>query len=744
MPKVPLQIRHVTDTDPISLRPKDLVEPEPNEDRDAGRRARKCRRIETIANQYIKLGRVPLIVSAGLRGPLNNGWKNPWVTVPNKPSSDAAHLTNATGKGPQVAQNANPNSARTKQMKANNAQPVSSVPSPEASRGADAVQDSVLPTENIDDEDYTLPAASATQKDNSGATEFFSADLDPSITFDDLESNPFWLKRPQPKSMGFANSTNGNHDPSPTRARLGHRPVDQHGKLLLVTPRQPASVMQSDPGRDLEPEPDWISTASASMIITSPVRPNQVAQQTLSSGPSTRRKRTYSKFERPKMIGNQMAAGATEDALAPNQLTTNDTLKGQSTRTSADIVDHVLVASELHTSNPPAGFTPINGPSRSGRKVPGNVSSPSVQKSNAKRNQRASVSDPYSNEQISDQDARPSNTTGALATSSDAAHTGKKRKKKPANNAMPSLRHNHVTSPTFASSGFMYRKVGEAKRAKSSNGAKPQPVTFSSPDVAKQEPAMLTGHEIEPADEANEHASVAVAERRIERRPDIYDFPGSPQDQEQNYKSNRASDFNTQAALMMAHMEFQDGTMPTIAEGAAAPWLMDSTAHGDPIIPSPAFTPFSKFNATLGGEHTLERTMHDMPISTQDLFATASPFANSTVKKPTKPPASNLRFSVFANREQDSPSHDRSRDGTGSSTNSQRRPLRDKNSRVSFVGSQAEKGSQGERASQDSNTPRPCKAPMVQAVELPHLDFQASNGDLDFTDRFLLNVGEMT
>jgi hypothetical protein len=194
---------------------------------------------------------------------------------------------------------------------------------------------------------------------------------------------------------------------------------------------------------------------------------------------------------------------------------------------------------------------------------------------------------------------------------------------------------------------------------------------------------------------------------------------------------------------MMAQMEFQDDAMPTIAKDAPAPWL-PSTAHEDPIIPSPAFTPFHKFNATLEEDHAPEPTMQDMPISTQDLFATISPFANSTVKKSSKAPASNLRFSLFANREAESPSHGGSRKHARSPASPQRKPLREKNSRVSFLGSQPERVSQGDKASQESITPRPSKAPMVHVVELPPFDFRTSNGDLDFTDRFLINVKEMT
>ncbi|KAJ4353229.1 uncharacterized protein N0V89_004956 [Didymosphaeria variabile] len=750
MPRVHAQIRHVTDTDPILLQPEDIIESEPEEDQDAGRRARKRRRIEVIANQYIKLGRVPLIVSAELRGPFENGWKNPWVTTPTNARSEAVRAGNAGERKPHEAKRVNPAHTRATQTKANHAQPTSSIPSPEASRAPDIAQDSVSAPADVHDEDHESPYASTALKDDTGATESFDVDPDPSVSFDNFESNPFWLKRPQPKSAAFGKSTNGNHDPSPTRARLGHRPVDRQGNLLLVTPKQPVNMLQSDPGRTQGPEPDWIPAASASMAITSPAKPTQIVQETVSSGYSTRRKRTYSKFERGSMREDQSVIRAAEDRSSPDLTTRRDASIEQSSPHPGDVKDHSAPDPDTRAAHHTSGFTPINGPSRSATTVRAEetkLSKSQEQEADAKHAQQVSMSAPTTKERFANQVSQDFAGRHQLTTSSSRpARTGQKKKKQRVNENAPSVRHDQITSPTFASStGFMYRRIGEAKRATSSDKPEPRPVTFSSPAVAEQIPTETAEHEVDSVNEASEHEPVATAEPRMER-PDVYDVPGSPQEQQeqQSYKSSRTSGFSTQAALMMAQMEFQDGTMPTIAEDAPTPWTRTSTAHEDPIIPSPAFTPFHKFNATLEEDHLPEPTMQNMPISTQDLFATVSPFANSTVKKSTKPPASNLRFSVFANAEQDTPSHSGSRNHTRSPTTSQRKPLREKNSRVSFLGSQSEKGSQGEKASQESITPRPSKAPMVQAVELPQLDFHTSNVDLDFTDRFLLNVNEMT
>ncbi|KAL1607824.1 hypothetical protein SLS60_002762 [Paraconiothyrium brasiliense] len=742
MPRVHAQIRHVTDTDPILLQAEDAIEPEPEEDKDAGRRARKRRRIENIANQYIKLGRVPLIVSAGLRGPFENGWKNPWVTAPTNIGSEAVRALNEPS-------GVNTTLPKAEQTKTNHAKPTSSIPSPEASRAPDIAEDSVVTPDGVHDEDHNSPDVSPALIDDTGTTEISGVDPDPSVTFDDFESNPFWLKRPQPKSAAFGNSTNGKHDPSPTRARLGYRPVDRQGKLLLVTPRQPVSKVQSDPGRNPEPEPGWIQTASASKTIASPPKPTEIIQETMSSGYSKRRKRTYSKFERGSIRDDQSVARAAENKSLPRQITRRDASIERSSPHSKDVEDRSTPDPNTHTGYRISDFTPINRPSRSattGQAEDNKLSKSQGQEADATHAQQASIS-ASTKERFANQVVQALAGHDELTTSSSRpARTGQKKKRQRVNEAAPSLRHDHVTSPTFASStGFVYRKLGEAKRATSSDKLKPRPITFSSPVVIEQVPAGTVEHGVNSIKEASEHEPVVTAEPRTER-PDVWDVPGSPpmQQVQQSYKSSRTSGFSTQAALMMAQMEFQDGTMPTMAEDAPTPWSRNSTAHEEPVIPSPAFTPFHKFNATLDEDNLFEPTMQNMPISTQDLFATISPFANSTVKKSTKPPASNLRFSVFANGEQDTPSHSVSRNCARSPTTSQRKPLRDKNSRVSFLGSQSEKGSQGEKASQESITPRSSKAPMVQAVELPHLDFHTSNADLDFTDRFLINVNEMT
>ena len=66
------------DFDGFHVDPEDLLEEPLGEYEDAEHRAAKRRRIEAIASRYLR-GRAPVIVTAGLRGPFNNDWKNPWA-----------------------------------------------------------------------------------------------------------------------------------------------------------------------------------------------------------------------------------------------------------------------------------------------------------------------------------------------------------------------------------------------------------------------------------------------------------------------------------------------------------------------------------------------------------------------------------------------------------------------------------------------------------------------------------------
>lgn len=741
MPKLHARLKHVTQADPVSLQLQDVVEPAPKKEeaQDREERLRRQRRIETIANQYIKLGRVPLILSAGLRGPFDNGWKNPWAKTPSRTSHEAVASGGIEKSKSHRSKRAKTAISGGKQTRTVGARPASSVPSPEASRGPDAAHDSVLPPDDADD-DWHVSLRGTAPQDDTGATEFFSVDPDPSITFDGPESNPFWLKRPLPVSTALGDYAHGKNEPSPTRARLGDRPVDQRGRLLLVTPRQPISVVSSEPVRNLEQEPDWLSTTPTSTGMKSPPRTARSVQQPSSLSASGKRKRTYSKYERTQVFENRSTASSPKTPALPKTIETG--------RLDASRIQ-VTERQGMPPPEPPCrliGVSPVNAasPSVTTTHGPGPISSedtiPDIEQAKAAQIS-SSISD--ASKRRPQQDAHASAQHSSPAAPSAHPLRGEKKAVK---NATPTVRHDRVTSPTLgASTGFVYRKIGEPKRPKSLAETKPKPLTFSSPNKIDQHITETAEQAGETIDATRKQEAIPASEP-CNKRTDVYDVPGSPQGQRQNYTSKRTSDFSTQAALLMAQIDFQDGTMPEAEEADTRPWLhaVDSTPHDDPIVPSPAFTPFHRFNATLGEDSPLQSTMKDIPISTQDLFAAVSPFGYSTIKKSSRHTASSMRISVFANNEQDTPSHNDRDRRHKSPTPSQRIPLKAKNTAVSFLGSQSEK------VSQEAATSQPSKAGMVQGVELPRLDFDTSldelrrNDDLNFTDRFLVNFNEWT
>ncbi|KAI9774333.1 MAG: hypothetical protein M1840_004227 [Geoglossum simile] len=81
------------DARPLSPTPSEVVSSDSEVGADQEARAAKRRRIEQIAQQYLS-GQGVFILSAGLRGPLDRTWKNPWRGVEKKRLPDG----NAGGK----------------------------------------------------------------------------------------------------------------------------------------------------------------------------------------------------------------------------------------------------------------------------------------------------------------------------------------------------------------------------------------------------------------------------------------------------------------------------------------------------------------------------------------------------------------------------------------------------------------------------------------------------------------------
>jgi hypothetical protein len=155
--------------------------------------------------------------------------------------------------------------------------------------------------------------------------------------------------------------------------------------------------------------------------------------------------------------------------------------------------------------------------------------------------------------------------------------------------------------------------------------------------------------------------------------------------------------------------------------------------------PSPSITPVSIFRPQLEQAHSLTSVLRDPPISTQDLFAAASPFAMSTVKKkPDAPQHSHLRMSVMS-------FDDGGLDASPRSPTEfpDRVPLKEKNAVPSPWSFSFEKGLQNSQTSSQGDARR-----LHRDVELPQLDLHTSLDDygpyesLHFTDRLLRNIDD--
>jgi hypothetical protein len=194
--------------------------------------------------------------------------------------------------------------------------------------------------------------------------------------------------------------------------------------------------------------------------------------------------------------------------------------------------------------------------------------------------------------------------------------------------------------------------------------------------------------------------------------------------------------------MLLAQLEFQESTFPTSLSETSRPWSQTEESTPQPILPvlSPAITPLSVFRPQIEQPHALTSVLRGPAVSTQDLFAAASPFAFSTVKK--KPEAlqrSNLRVTL-------TPVHGRNRGSTLSPDSpiyTDRIPLKEKSMTPSPWNFSFDKGSRASQDSLKSSTRRP-----AADVELPQLDLHTSlddygfDGSLHFADRLLSHFND--
>jgi inositol-hexakisphosphate kinase len=562
------------DYDDCHTDPEDRIEDLPAELLDPEQRTAKRRRIEAIAAQYLR-GRPPVILTAALRGPFNNGWKNPWADNDRKkkPVSDKSNAT--VGSRSQHGKRATTSrrepsegtgSAKVRRSRGNEAAKdivAPQVASPEAPRATE----STLPAQEEDSLDHVeVPPATAPlpDEDTSSATEFFSANTDRTIQNQSSLKNPFWLRRPESARVNMRKATNENTHVSPTRTRSrdGHSQTHKVAELRLSLPKEPIRTKRS-PEKVAVPE-HWRSSASASMVFSSPAKTMNMA-------------------------ANYHVDGATPTTVvkrpSPN--------KPEKANTPKTAITHVAT----HNTG--------TGQCAQQTTVPITSSLPS--------HRRSSRED--------------------LQQSADPA-----------------------TSPVPASStGFVYKKMAESKR-EGENPPKPKPraVDFnSSPALKEKVPIIL---EQPPQNMATIQESGDAPREDVTKPETIVEAPQEAdgdttvmQDQSQELRTSRGSDWSTQGAMLLAQLEFQESTFPTVSPEASRMWSKPLRDSPRPMsaVPSPATTPLSILNTEQDELLPSESILQDAPISTQDLFGAASPFAFSTVKKkPEGLGQSNLRFAL--------------------------------------------------------------------------------------------------
>ncbi|KAL5116537.1 hypothetical protein ACEQ8H_005533 [Pleosporales sp. CAS-2024a] len=250
-----------------------------------------------------------------------------------------------------------------------------------------------------------------------------------------------------------------------------------------------------------------------------------------------------------------------------------------------------------------------------------------------------------------------------------------------------SHQENHRAPPLpDSSTAFVYKKVGSTKWSFSNvPRCKPRAVDFNSSPVTKEgamasKPASQTKVATDKVasgsqqslhgnhGQGSQQGRASQAEERLQE-----------QQRAALSQSSRQSAMSTQAAMVLAQVEFQESTFPASSPDTCRPWSQshEQTPRPTAAEPSPAITPLSVFRPQLEQTAALPSVRRGPPLSTQDLFAAASPFAFSTAKKKAEAPQrSNLRRSLVS---LDSHDDKTTKHSPQSPSYSDRKPLQEKN-----------------------------------------------------------------
>ncbi|KAI4660367.1 uncharacterized protein J4E78_005070 [Alternaria triticimaculans] len=652
------------DFDAFHVDPKDLIEEPPAEYEDPAHRAAKRRRIEAIASRYLR-GRPPVIITAALRGPFDNGWKNPWT----KPIVEKRRVS---GKNNAVAGTRNANSKKVAAGRNNTTKRRSSsrlnegnekdvvedvapqMASPETSRAARDELDHREHDDSLDE--IEVPPATAPLPDDDdapGTAEPFSTNTNNCIQNRSPMTNPFWLRRPESARVDMRKAANRNTDTSPTRSRSrnsnSQTQTQTLSELRLSLPKAPIQAQRSAPETPAQEE--WRSSASASMVISSPAKDADTHGQ----------------------------AGPEPNASPP-----------RSQRTVP------IITSSMDSQGRPTRQDIQQSAERLGRQTPGLSSEGQPQRSSSRSTQNA-----------------PTPTEP---------------------------QHDRVASPLPASSAGKPRRKAKLKPRAVNFDSSPEKVPSAKKTCAEEDVIHKEADDELQVDRTEVIVVDVQASPQVEGDASVIQNENS---ELRTSRSSRDSDWSTQAAMMRAQLEFQQSTFPMMSPEVLQ--LDSQTSLLDtprPILAaaSAAVTPLSAFTVQRDEPLAPETILQAPPISTQDLFGAASPFAFSTVKKkPEETQRSNLRFAF-------SPS-----DGVlgadavakSPTPTAERVPLKNKDNITSFWSFTTDKASQTSHGSFGDRSKG-----VLNEVGFPALNIDTSLGDfgptgsLDFTDRFLRNIDD--
>ncbi|KAI4641819.1 hypothetical protein J4E93_007918 [Alternaria ventricosa] len=652
------------DFDAFHVDPEDLIEEPPAEYEDPAHRAAKRRRIEAIASRYLR-GRPPVIITAALRGPFDNGWKNPWTKpivekrrVSGK-NNAVAGTRNANSK--KVAAGGNNTTTRRSSSRLNGGNGKDAVEdvapqmaSPETSRAARDELDHREHDDSLDE--IEVPPATAPLPDDDdapGTAEPFSTNTNNCIQNRSPMTNPFWLRRPGSARVDMRKATNRNTDTSPSRSRsrnsTSQTQTQTLSELRLSLPKAPIQAQRSAP--ETPAQEGWRSSASASMVISSPAK----------------------------------------DADTHGQAEPGPTASPPRSQRTVPII-----TSSMGSQGRPTEQNIQQSAERLGRQTPGLSSEGQPRRSSRRSTQNAPTLT----------DAQHGLETSPLPASS----TGKVRRKT-------------KLKPRVVNFDSSPEKIPSAKKS----CAEGDVIHEDAEDELQVDPTEAIVVDVQASPQVEGDASVIQNENSEMRTS----------------RSSRDSDWSTQAAMMRAQLEFQQSTFPMMSPEVLQ--LDSQTSLLDtprPIIAaaSAAVTPLSAFTVQRDEPLAPETILQAPPISTQDLFGAASPFAFSTVKKkPEETQRSNLRFAF-------SPSDGVLRaDAVAKSPTptAERVPLKNKDNITSFWSFTTDKASQISHGSFGDRSKG-----VLNEVGFPALNIDTSLGDfgptgsLDFTDRFLRNIDD--